>query len=168
MIVQVVSTTPDQPGIRTPSRPARQRFERARAWLSPLSHATSEKARAERVVMLLVATLLMSLGDLYMTLTMVTSVGMLEANPFSRLVMEQNSPALVVLWRMGTLIFGLAILAYFRRLARAELASWVCFFALLALTLYWIQYIEALAIITPGYESLAQGGDPEFVIMDAR
>lgn len=134
--------------------------------LSPLRHATSEQARSERVIMLLVATLLMSLGDLYMTLTMVTSVGMLEANPISRLVMEQNSPALVIAWRVGTVLFGISILVYFRRLARAELASWVCFFALLALTLYWIQYIDALSILTPGYESLAQGGHAEWILMD--
>ncbi len=134
--------------------------------LLPISHALSPEARCIRVAMLLLATLIMSIGDLYMTLTLATSVGMFESNPFSRAVMEQDSPALVILWRMGTLLFGLGILYHFRRLARAEIGTWICFAALLTLTIYWTQYIETIQTLTPAYGSLAMTNDPDWVLMD--
>lgn len=136
------------------------------ARVRPLSHATSPEARCIRVASLLLATLIMSIGDLYMTLTLATSVGMLEANPFSRAVMAQDSPALVILWRMGTVLFGLGILYYFRRLARAELGTWICFAAMLSLTIYWTYYIEAIGSLGPVYGSLAMTNDPHWVHMD--
>jgi hypothetical protein len=134
--------------------------------IRPISHASSPESRCIRVAMLLSATLIMSIGDLYMTLTLATSVGMLEANPFSRAVMAQDSPALVILWRMGTLLFGLGILYHFRRLGRAEIAAWICFLALLTLTIYWTQYIEAIQTLTPAYGSLAMTSDPDWILMD--
>lgn len=145
---------------------SRERTAGRMARVRPLSHATSPEARCIRVGSLLLATLIMSIGDLYMTLTLATSVGMLEANPFSRAVMAQDSPALVILWRMGTVLFGLGILYYFRRLARAEIGAWICFIALLTLTIYWTQYIEAINSLGPVYGSLAMTSDPQWIQMD--
>lgn len=156
-----IAIAPDRADLK-----GRERTAGRMARVRPLSHATSPEARCIRVGSLLLATLIMSIGDLYMTLTLAKSVGMLEANPLSRAVMAQDSPALVILWRMGTVLLGLGILYYFRRLARAEIGAWICFIAMLTLTTYWTQYIEAINSLGPVYGSLAMTSDPQWIQMD--
>lgn len=98
------------------------------------------QARPRRVVLLLVAVLLMSLGDLYMTLTYLTNVGMLEGNPIARAVMAMNHPGLLIGWKVISLGLGLGILYWARRSRNGELGAWICFVILSWLTVHWSSY----------------------------
>src|SRR6266478_4968970 len=63
--------------------------------------SAAAKGRSCRVIALLVAVVLMSLGDLHITLTYLTSVGMSEGNPLARWVMGYNNPGLLVAWKLA-------------------------------------------------------------------
>src|SRR5207253_1891873 len=79
-------------------------------WLTILARAFAPEGRARRVTILLVATALMCLGDLTLTMTYITSMGMVETNPIARAVMASNSPGFVVVWKLTTMALGLGIL----------------------------------------------------------
>lgn len=97
-------------------------------------------ARARIVITLLVGVVLMSLGDLYMTLTYATRVGMIEANPIARFIMGYNSPALVIAFKVLTLGVGVGIIFRYRRSTYAFYAACICFGVLCWLTFRWVEY----------------------------
>lgn len=134
-------------------------------WLDPIRHAMGERARAQRVIALVVASSLMSMGDLYMTLTYVTSVGMIEVNPLARGLMNLNSPLLVVLWKVALTVFGAGVILLARRKRFAEAAAWVVFFAMAFLTFHWSGFNREVAEMTEEYHMLANIGDERFVQM---
>jgi hypothetical protein len=146
--------------------PGAVHFPRPWTWLAPLRQAASHAARGERVVILVVACVLMSLGDLYMTLTYVTSVGMLEANPVARALMSLNSPVAVIAWKCALTLFGAGVLVFFRRLRAAELAAWVVFAGMALLTLHWQGFNRDVSEMTEEYQMLAQIDDHRWVHMD--
>lgn len=134
-------------------------------WLDPIRHAMGEKARAQRVIALVIASSLMSLGDLYMTLTYVTSVGMIELNPLARGLMSLNSPLLVIIWKVALTVFGAGVILLARRKRLAEAAAWVVFFAMAFLTIHWSGFNREAAEMTEEYHMLANIGDERFVQM---
>ena len=95
--------------------------------------------------MLLVAIGLMSLGDLYMTLTHLTQAGMLEANPLARTIMAYNSPALLSVWKLASVGLAVAILFWARHRGRTEIATWFCFLVLTGLTCRWMVYSDQVS-----------------------
>lgn len=107
----------------------------------------------------------MSGCDLYMTLTYLTSVGMVELNPIAASLIHYDNPALLGLWKGVTLALGVSILYRLRATQRAEIGAWVCFFALGALTVYWTIYVDAISELTPAVASLATGHDPAWIVM---
>lgn len=109
--------------------------------------------------------MLMSAGDLYMTLTYLTSVGMTELNPIAASLINYDNPALLGLWKMATLALGVSILYRLRTTQRAEIGAWICFLALTALTVYWTIYVDAMGELTPAVASLATGHDPAWIVM---
>jgi hypothetical protein len=122
--------------------------------------------RPKRVTVLLGATLAMSLADLAMTLTYATSVGMMEVNPIARAVMSTGSPWMLTLWKVATAGLGLGILFYFRRLPKSEIASWLCFGVMTALTIHWIGFNKEVAACGDEYAALANCTDnPSWVLM---
>ncbi|MCE7974530.1 MAG: hypothetical protein DYG92_09470 [Leptolyngbya sp. PLA1] len=134
-------------------------------WLDPIRHAMGEKARTQRVIALVVASSLMSLGDLYMTLTYVTSVGMIELNPLARGLMNLNSPLLVIVWKVALTVFGAGVILLARRKRLAEAAAWVVFLAMAFLTIHWSGFNREVAEMTEEYHMLANIGDERFVQM---
>lgn len=98
-------------------------------------------SRSSRVVYLVVAAGLMGLADLGITMTYLTSVGMYEGNPIARFVIGFGSPALLVAFKLGTMLTTVWIVLAQRRRWQAEVAAWICFAVLAALTIQWIQYI---------------------------
>lgn len=96
--------------------------------------------RARIVIALLAGVVLMSLGDLYMTLTYATRVGMIEANPVARFIMGYNSPALVIAFKVLTLGLGVGIIYRYRRSNYAFYAACICFGVLCWLTFRWVEY----------------------------
>ena len=121
------------------------------------------RGRARRVVLLVVATVLISLADLYMTLLYATSVGLHEANPLARAVMLYNCPWVVVAFRLLTIgLFGL-VLFRARHRPIAELASWLCVVTMVWLAFRWEAY-NASAVELTGPMLLATGTEAsEFI-----
>lgn len=128
--------------------------------------ALSPEARAQRVAMLLAATLAMAVGDLYMTLMFVTHGGMLETNPVARMVMALNSTTAVIVWKLATTLLGLGILFHLRRLRLGEMGAWAVFVALSALSMHWLDYSQESASICPELQVLSQAHDERFVTID--
>jgi len=131
-------------------------------WL-PVSQAFTPSSRAQRVTILLIATFLMCMADLALTLTFVTSIGMVEANPLARSVMEHGSPLLIVLWKLATVVLGLGILFWARRNKGAEVGTWVCFAAMAALSIHWLSYTGAVSSMDSDYARMACVDDPRFI-----
>lgn len=126
-----------------PSRPAGTLTLVARSALR--DPRALQRGRTRRVTILLGAILLLSLGDLALTLTHLTQAGMLEANPVARLVMAYNSPALLAAWTMLSVGLAVGILFYARRRALAEAAAWFCFLVLTWLTFRWAMYNQQIS-----------------------
>jgi hypothetical protein len=103
------------------------------------------RRRKVRVLALLTAVILLSLGDLYMTLVHVRSVGMFEGNPVARTVMAMNSPALLAGWKLATVVATVGILYWVRRTRQGELGAWLCLCVLTWLTLRWATYSDTIA-----------------------
>lgn len=123
------------------------------------------QARPRRVVLLLVAVLLMSLGDLYMTLTYLLNVGLLEGNPIARGVMLMNRPELLIGWKVASLGLGLGILYWARRSGKGELGAWVCFVMLSWLTVHWSAYNAQVKELTPAIAEMSVAKDHRWVDM---
>lgn len=111
--------------------------------------------RAIRVVALVIAIILMSLGDLSMTLTQLRSVGMGEANPIARYVMSFNSPSLLAVWKCATVALACAIFLWARHRRSTEIACWTCAALLLALTIGWIQYANEAHKLTSTLDTVS-------------
>lgn len=104
--------------------------------------------RAVRVTFLLLVTAVIALADLQLTLTYATNGGFAEANPLARAVMQLGSPALLVVFKLATLVLGLGILFRLRDRLISELGTWVCLGAMVVLTIHWWQYVHAAPILT--------------------
>jgi hypothetical protein len=139
----------------------------SRSFLMPaaLVQAFSSACRARRVTVLLAATALMCLGDLALTLTYITSMGMVETNPIARAVMASNSPGFVVLWKLATMVLGLGILFWARRTKGAEIAAWLCYVVMCCLCVHWSGFAKAVSDDPLDYSIMASAEDPRWVSM---
>lgn len=124
------------------------------------------RRRAVRVALLVVACVLMSLLDLELTLLFTQQVGMIEMNPLARLVMAHQSPLLVVLYKIVTVGVGCGILYWARRLRYAEVATWLCFIALTALSVRWLHYAVTISEFTPAFTQLSDAYPGMWVKLD--
>jgi hypothetical protein len=132
----------------------------------PLSHALSYRARCTRLLVLFLGTFLMCSGDLYMTLTFAQSIGMIEVNPFARLIMRSHPVAVLIAWKLATVLFFGGVIFLGRRKLSAELASWICFGVMAALSVHWLEYSSSVSGFTSELASLAVSDDPRWVVLD--
>ena len=98
--------------------------------------------RPMRVLMLSVAIAVMSGVDLYLTLLFVTHTGMNELNPLARAMMDYQSPAVLAVWKMGTVVLSVGILLLIRTQRSAEFGAWVGCLVMGWLMVHWTGYIE--------------------------
>lgn len=119
--------------------------------------------RSQRVAALLCVVVLLSLGDLYMTLTHLRGVGMLESNPLARHIMSYNSSAVVISWKCATVLLAVLILFFYRRTRQAEVGAWAAALVLGLLTLHWTRYNDAIGEIDPEDAQRAARADPRWV-----
>lgn len=124
-----------------------------------------ERRRALRVWMLMLAIVLMSVADLYMTLTHLNSVGMGEANPIARWVIGYGSPWLLGIWKFGCIGLACLIFAIARHRWSGEVACWACFAVLTGLTLHWMAYSAEASALTPQMHLIAAGEASNWVRM---
>lgn len=112
--------------------------------------------RARRVVSLILTIVLLSSADLYITLVYLHSGGMSEGNPLARWIMGHDSPALLMLWKAGTVGIAAAIFYATRRSVAAEFGAWTCVLLLIWLTIHWASYSDAIRGMTPELDVLAE------------
>ncbi|HMN40620.1 MAG TPA: DUF5658 family protein [Phycisphaerales bacterium] len=114
----------------------------------PTNATPGERRRAIRVCLLVATIAILSMSDLYMTLTHLRGVGMGEANPLARLVISYNSPMLLSVWKCACVFLACVILVMARHRWSGEAASWVCAAVLTALTVHWATYCTEAATLT--------------------
>ncbi len=121
--------------------------------------------RSSRVIVLIALIAVMSMVDLYLTILYVTHTGMNEVNPLARAMMEYQSPAVLSLWKIATVVLGVGILAFIRTKRSAEMGAWIGCVILGLLMSHWVSYINEHARISqdPMYTQALAG--PNFVQM---
>ena len=129
---------------------------------NPESGATRsirEIARSERIVLLIVALVLMSLADLACTVAYLTSVGMVEVNPIARHMISIGGIRQLVLFKALTIVVSCGCIYFARHRRGAELAAWFCVGILFFLMLHWLEYNEVMGSIGHHLSSLAIPGN---------
>lgn len=119
---------------------------KSNVWMWPRSLIAQVYAmfihRPFRVLSLTLAIAVMSGVDLYLTILYVTHAGMNEMNPLARAMMEYQSPAILALWKTGTVAISVGILLLIRKQRSAELGAWVGCLVMGWLMIRWVGYIE--------------------------
>ena len=105
-------------------------------------NAIAERAqRSERVTWLLGGVVALSLADLFLTISYLTTVGMSEGNPIAVwLLNTTNSVWPLILYKLCTVAVCVGLLYVNRTKRQSGLASWCALIILVALTVWWNQY----------------------------
>lgn len=98
--------------------------------------------REWRVTTLVGMIVLVSLADLYLTLTYLHNGGMAEGNPVARWVMSLGCPWLLAAWKAGLVLFTCSVLFAFKKRGTTELAAWICCIAMGWLVFQWSIYVR--------------------------
>jgi hypothetical protein len=131
-----------------------------------LDRAADPTIRGIRVTLLLGAVLLVSVVDLLLTIKLVTSVGMIEVNPIARWVMRTGDATLLTIFKITLTAICLGAIFWCRRSKLGEIAAWVCFGVMLALSLQWAFFLTKVQNeYTADWNYLQQSGHPAFVMM---
>jgi len=100
----------------------------------------AERRRGRRVMLLLAAVVMLSLGDLYATIAHATSVGMVELNPIGAYLIQSRSIAGLTLFKLGSIGITVLMIFHIRHHRSGELGGWVCLALLTLLSLHWVNY----------------------------
>jgi len=103
-----------------------------------------ERRRGRRVILLVAAIVMLSLGDLYATLTHASSIGMVELNPIGAYLIQSGSPNGLILFKCGSILLTATLLLVVRHYLTGELGGWVCLFVMVGLTIHWYNYNHAI------------------------
>ncbi|MGP1273192.1 MAG: DUF5658 family protein [Phycisphaerales bacterium] len=106
------------------------------------------RRRPTRVLTLVIAAILLGLADLAITMTYLLNIGMFESNPVARLVINSGSPAMVVGFKLGTMLVTSWIVVATRRRWQAEAVAWISVAVLSVLFVHWLGYIEHAGVAT--------------------
>jgi hypothetical protein len=109
---------------------------------APRAEKARWSSREWRVAVLVAMIAVVSLGDLYMTLTYLNNGGMAEGNPVARWVMSLGCPWLLTVWKIGMVIFTCTVLFVFKKRGTTEVAAWVCCIAMAWLSVQWSVYVR--------------------------
>lgn len=123
--------------------------------------------RPTRVVVLVVAVALMGLGDLCMTMMHLSTIGMNEANPIARYVMQYNLPWVLVAWKCACIALSSLIFFRFRTRVSVELGVWFCCLVMAWLSVRWIRYSDEMMSATPALHALAHAEGMNWVRIEA-
>ncbi len=106
--------------------------------------AAVEVARARRVVLLVGAVVLLSVGDLLATMMCLRSMGMQEINPVAEFIIRHNSTAGLILFKFGSVMASVSLLLLIRHRRQGEIGAWIALLILTVLTGYWYVYSDQL------------------------
>jgi Domain of unknown function (DUF5658) len=131
------------------SRALKRHVMRESRALTPAA-LTAPGRRGRRVVVLLFAIILFSLGDLVLTIAHLRSTGMVEANPIAAYILvNSRSLGLLTTYKLATVAISVLLLYQLRRHVQGEVAAWIAACILLALSYHWNQYAIMLDDIDP-------------------
>ncbi|MFG0329111.1 MAG: DUF5658 family protein [Phycisphaerales bacterium] len=102
------------------------------------------RARTRRVCLLVGLILLLSVGDLIVTLTFLKSTGMQELNPLAAYLIRQGSLAGLLLFKFGSMFACVSLILLVRHLRQGEVAAWIATAILVGLTLHWSTYTHQM------------------------
>ena len=103
------------------------------------------RRRARRVHFLLIGILLLSAGDLALTLGHLQTTGMAEANPIAAFVIRStDSAAGLVIFKSLTVAICVTLLYCFRRHRAGEIAAWCGLAILAAMSVMWHAYSTSM------------------------
>ncbi len=90
---------------------------------------------------MIVGIVLLSLGDLLLTVTYLRSTGLVEANPIAGyLIRATGSATALAVYKILTVGVCIALLYRLRRLVEGEVAAWCAMVILGVVALHWYQY----------------------------
>lgn len=112
------------------------------------------RRRPFRVSCLIVAVILMSLADLYITITYLRTVGMGEGNPIARYVIQHGSESLLIVWKCASVALASLVFFIYRDRKVVEAATWFAFGVLLWLLVQWTAYANEAWRLTPALHTL--------------
>ena len=109
---------------------------------------------------LLSGVIFLSLADLFLTISYLTSVGMSEGNPIALwLLQTTNSVWPLVLYKALTVAICVTLLYRIRRKRQSELASWCAMLILVALSIWWNQYSRYQPLLSTSEDHIVMIGD---------
>jgi len=136
------------------------------AFGTTLLHAAfGSRYRPTRVTAFLSGVVILSLGDLYMTLVHLLNFGMFEGNPVARGIMAHGSPAMLVIWKLITVSFAVGVMFWARRRLSAEAGALFCCLVLTWLTLQWAHYSDQVANLTNELHAMDNASEARWVTM---
>lgn len=145
------------------NRPAILRLPGASPAVQPALRCTLVRER--RVTVLVLAAIALGLVDLAFTLTYMLSIGMFEANPLARAMVEIGGARQLVVFKLFTMALSGGLLYLLRRTPAAELVAWLCLAGLLALSAHWTVYTNALATLGGTFDPRIAALDPQWVVI---
>ena len=120
----------------------------------------SEAYRSERVKWLLFGIVVLSLADLVLTLSYLTSVGLSEGNPIAVwLLQATNSIWALAMYKAITVTVCVSLLYRTRFKREGELAAWCAMLILIALSIWWNQYSRYQPNLPIGIDHIVMDGD---------
>ena len=128
--------------------------------LQPNLNLSLRDQRAERVIWLLGGVILLSLADLFLTLTYLTTVGMSEGNPIAFWLLQSTGSVWpLALYKGLTVAICVTLLYRNRHRRQSELASWCAMMILVTLTIWWNQYSHYQPMLPLAENHIVMVGD---------
>lgn len=126
----------------------------------PITCDTEDANRSERVTWLLFGIVMLSLADLVLTLSYLTTVGMSEGNPIAVwLLQATNSVWALAIYKAVTVTICVTLLYKTRFQRQSELAAWCAMMILVALSIWWNQYSRYQPNLPMGADHIMLIGD---------
>jgi hypothetical protein len=112
----------------------------------PVSTAPSRWSRRDwRMAGLLALIAVVSMADLWLTLTYLKTSGMSEGNPLARWIMSMNCAWVLVAFKFTLVGFTLSVLWWARKRRSAEIAAWFGCIVMAWLCFRWDGYTQHVA-----------------------
>ena len=116
--------------------------------------------RSERVKWLLFGIVMLSVADLVLTVSYLTTVGLSEGNPIVVwLLQATNSVWALGMYKAVTVTICVSLLYRTRFQRQGELAAWCAMLILVALSIWWNQYSRYQPDLPMGLDHILLDGD---------
>ncbi|MCU0688499.1 MAG: DUF5658 family protein [Phycisphaerales bacterium] len=109
-----------------------------------------------RMLVALTLITIVSIADLYLTLTYLQSVGMSEGNPIARWVIAANCSWVLVAFKTILCGFSISVLWYARRRTSAEIAAWLACIVMAWLCFKWYGYTDQVADVVAAMPEITE------------